>query len=97
MFRRPYLPMTYTIALDLEKGDLIEYEEEPSKYKQHKVWNFKQSDYPRTVGVKIITNQMSREEALTHLESLRLLFKKEIKANVIRDDNRTENHSAKLH
>lgn len=85
--KKDYLPMTYVIAIAIESGDILAYEEAPSRCKEHKVWNFKDTEYRSMPAIKIVTNIMTREQAITHLESLRLFFKKEIKANVISDVN----------
>lgn len=86
-FKKKYLPIKYEIALGIEKGDILSYEEEPSKYSMHRVFTYKEGIYGNSNGVKIITNMMTREQAITHLESLRLMFKKEIKPGVISDLN----------
>lgn len=86
-FKRDYLPMTYVIAIAIESGEILCYEEAPSRCKEHKVWNFKDSDFRSVPAIKIHTNIMTRDQAITHLECLRLMFKKEIKPSVISDLN----------
>lgn len=86
-FKKSYLPMTYEIALGMDKGDVLSYEEEPSRCKRHRVFTYKEGTYSSSPAIKISTNMMTREQAITHLESLRLMFKKEIKPGVISDLN----------